>query len=107
VVAAGAAALAADRPRAPLALPAAFARWLDLERAAYLLLVGPTLALARALARFDDRVLDREIVEAGVARGLTRLGRLARRPQTGQLHQYYAQAAVVLVILVVAFLLAW
>lgn len=92
--------------------------WLGLEWAAGLLLVRPTLAVAAALARFDDAVLDRSVdgtaravLEA--ARGLDRrvepvmdgavgaiataaraLGRAARRPQTGQLHQYYAQVSV-------------
>ncbi|MCW5252342.1 NADH-quinone oxidoreductase subunit L [Streptomyces sp. SHP 1-2] len=92
--------------------------WFGLERAAHLLVVGPVLALARALAVFDDRVVDgavRQTARAGlatarlarrmddggidaavgaVARGASHLGRWARRPQTGQLHQYYAQAAV-------------
>ncbi len=38
-------------------------------------------------------------MEAGVravTAGARTLGRLARRPQTGQLHQYYAQAVVLL-----------
>jgi hypothetical protein len=46
--------------------------WLGLERATQALVVRPTLALAEALARFDDRVLDR-----GVA-GST--GRSRQRP---------------------------
>lgn len=104
--------------------------WLGLERAANLLVVRPTFGLARILARFDDRVLDRAVeatathslraahgvahtdiravdgaVEA-VAGWMRRLGELARRPQTGQLHQYYLAAVVVLafgvVVLVVA-----
>ncbi|WP_193097117.1 hypothetical protein [Streptomyces sp. C8S0] len=37
--------------------------------------------------------------------GARRLGRLARRPQTGLLHQYYAQAAVCFVVLTVFLLL--
>ena len=48
---------------------------------------------ARA-ARDDDRRLD-GAVEA-VAGWLRGLGRLARQPQTGQLHQYYIQAVAVL-----------
>ena len=122
--------------------------WLGLGRATQALVVRPTLALAEALARFDDRVLDRGVagsaaavlglarrtatfddrvldgaVEAtsraslwaaagaardddrwfdgaveGLAGQLRRLGRLARRPQTGQLHQYYIQAVAVLAI---------
>lgn len=132
----------------PDRLPAAAGSWLHLEGAAHLLAVRPVLALSRATAAFDDRVLDRGVegaartarglslrlaafddravdaaVEAsgvgtlrlargsafvdeagidravvgGLARGFRRLGEAARRPQTGQLHQYYAQAAAVLV----------
>ena len=122
--------------------------WLGLERATQALVVRPSLSLAEALARFDDRVLDRGVAgSAAAARGLARraatfddrvldgavettsraslwtaaraardddrwfdgaveglaaqlrcLGRLARRPQTGQLHQYYIQAVAVLAI---------
>jgi NADH:ubiquinone oxidoreductase subunit 5 (subunit L)/multisubunit Na+/H+ antiporter MnhA subunit len=155
--------------------PRPLAGWLGLERAAHALLVRPVLALAHALARFDDRGLDRAVVAVprgvrgsaralaaaddrgldravravprgvrALARGLaaaddrgldaavigtaraTRalatavdrrgefsvdgvvrlvaaggrsLGRLARRPQTGQIHQYYAQAAAALAVL--------
>ncbi|MDQ3424218.1 MAG: NADH-quinone oxidoreductase subunit L, partial [Actinomycetota bacterium] len=94
--------------------------WLGLERTAHLVVVQPVLWLADVLARFDDRGVDAAVtgtargglragdaaaradvagvdamVEA-VARGARRLGSLARIPQTGQLHQYYAQAAVLL-----------
>ncbi|MGB0191037.1 MAG: hypothetical protein ACPF9W_08730, partial [Nocardioides sp.] len=122
--------------------------WLGLERATQALVVRPSLSLAEALARFDDRVLDRGVAgSAAAALGLARraatfddrvldgavettsraslwtaaraardddrwfdgaveglaaqlrcLGRLARRPQTGQLHQYYIQAVAVLAI---------
>jgi NADH-quinone oxidoreductase subunit L len=99
--------------------------WLGLEAAALAVVVRPALRLADALARFDDRVLDRAVravaraglatgraasrvdtggVDAAVealARGVRRLGDLARRPQTGQLHQYYLQAAAVLAVGVV------
>jgi NADH-quinone oxidoreductase subunit L len=98
--------------------------WLGLERAAHVAVVRPVRGLARALAQWDDRVLDAAVVavargtrsaarlldrraEAAVdgivralAAGSRALGRLARRPQTGQLHQYYAQAAVALAVLV-------
>jgi NADH-quinone oxidoreductase subunit L len=94
--------------------------WLGLEAAARALVVRPLLRLAEQLARFDDRVLDRAVeaggrgtlraaraaaavddggidrAVAGVALGARRLGSLARRTQTGRLHQYYVQAAVVL-----------
>ncbi|MCF6525770.1 proton-conducting transporter membrane subunit, partial [Streptomyces sp. JJ36] len=116
LVLAAAAAWAAPRFREP-----GWAReWLGLEAAARAVLVRPTLALARSLARFDDAVLDRAVDAApgavrrlasraaavdrtgvdglvrGVAAGTRRLGALARRPQTGQLHHYYAQAVVLL-----------
>ena len=94
--------------------------WLGLERAAHALVVRPTMRLARALSRVDDGVLDaavegtaRSVVRMarraadadsrwvdggveGLAHSARRLGVLARRPQTGQLHQYYVQAVVVL-----------
>ncbi|HET7327100.1 MAG TPA: proton-conducting transporter membrane subunit [Nocardioidaceae bacterium] len=101
------------------------AGWLGLESATHVLVVGPTLKLAGALARFDDRVLDRAVDESArltavtacrlaradvrgvdglvevVARSTRRLGDLARLPQTGQLHEYYLQAAAVLAVGVV------
>ncbi|WP_106400846.1 NADH-quinone oxidoreductase subunit 5 family protein [Actinocorallia populi] len=120
--------------------------WLHLERAVSAVIVRPVLALAGALARFDDRIVDGAVrasaaaalrasspvarrIEAGVdgavhaiaasgiraaafsvrraespvdsvVRGVgsaaRRLGRLARRPQTGQVHIYYVQAVVLL-----------
>nr|WP_238424250.1 proton-conducting transporter membrane subunit [Micromonospora parastrephiae] len=143
---------------APARLPApAWARtWLGLELAAQLLVVPATLALARGLARFDDRVLDRAVhavprAALGVARGLSRfddagpdrwvtalpaltrwlavalarvddhgvdalvrrlvraarrLGVLARRPQTGLIHQYYVQMVLALGTAVLILLLA-
>jgi NADH:ubiquinone oxidoreductase subunit 5 (subunit L)/multisubunit Na+/H+ antiporter MnhA subunit len=105
------------------------AGWLHLERAARLLVAGPALRLARALAAFDDRVIDgavQQIARGGVAlaRAAARaddgvvdqavtevaaaarsLGRLARRPQTGLVYTYYAQAAVVLAVLALIFVL--
>jgi NADH-quinone oxidoreductase subunit L len=103
--------------------PALLRSWLGLEAVAHALLVRPVRVLAAALARFDDRVLDRavdatarrvsaaarlldrrgELSVDGVVRaigaGARALGRQARRPQTGQLHQYYAQAAAALAVL--------
>lgn len=102
--------------------------WLGLERLARRL-VRPVFAGADRLARFDDRVvaggvlataavgaafarvvdakaewsLDRAV--RAVADGARALGRLARRPQTGQLHHYYAQAVVALAALAVLLLL--
>ena len=97
--------------------------WLGLERAATAGIAAPTVALARALSRFDERVVDGTVraaaagtraaarladtrLDAPLARGLDglgaagrALGRLARRPQTGQLHHYYAQAAGALAVL--------
>ncbi|GAA1294662.1 hypothetical protein GCM10009609_75050 [Pseudonocardia aurantiaca] len=111
------------RSAARIGAPRPLASWLGLERAAHAVIVHPTLALARFLARFDDRFLDRSVDAAAratgaVARALDRrgeplvdgavravavaarsLGRLARRPQTGQVHQYYAQAAAALALL--------
>jgi len=130
VLAVAAGVLVASRVQRASPLPAAvtgwLGRWLDLERLASRVAVGPTMALGRALATFDDRVLDRWLVTGAAAggrrlaaasawlddgsvdgavravgRAALRLGRLARRPQTGQLHQYYAQAVVGLGALVV------
>jgi NADH-quinone oxidoreductase subunit L len=113
-----AAAVLAWRLADRLPAPAVLSGWLGIERAAHTLVVRPTLALASALARFDDHVLDRAVDGAarttartaraldrrgehpldagvgGIAAGARALGRWARRPQTGQLHQYYAQASV-------------
>ncbi|MEV2197801.1 proton-conducting transporter membrane subunit [Streptomyces phaeochromogenes] len=106
-----------------------FADWLGLERAAHVVLVAPTMRLARAAAAFDDRVLDRavegsasatvrlarwtdDVVEravdgavGAVAAGTRALGRWARRPQTGQLHQYLAQAVAAFTVLAVVLVL--
>ncbi|MCG5466601.1 NADH-quinone oxidoreductase subunit L [Micromonospora sp. MED01] len=137
--------------RRPVPEPRWALRWLGMETAAQVLVVRPTLRCAEALARFDDRVLDRavtglagavlklsrqagpfddrvldrgvELASTGVvhvaqraarvddrwldgavealAAGMRRLGQLARRPQSGQLYQYYQQAVVVLVVAVV------
>lgn len=105
------------------------ASWLGLERAANALVVGPTMRLAQLLARFDEHVLDQAVdwIAAGslragrwaaraddgvvdaaveaVAKRARQLGELARKPQTGQLHQYYL-AAVVMVVLGVLLLVA-
>lgn len=101
------------------------AGWLGLEQATRVLVVRPVERLAGALARFDDRWVDGAVTATaraglatarrsarfdddvvdgsveGLAGGARRLGTLARRPQTGQLHQYYAQAVVGLVALAV------
>ncbi|GAB2991119.1 NADH-quinone oxidoreductase subunit L [Streptomyces pseudoechinosporeus] len=103
--------------------------WLRLENAAHMLLVRPVLRLADALAAFDDRVLDRAVegtgrgsvrlaqwtnaqaerlvdgTVEGVAGGARALGRWARRPQTGQLHQYLAQAVAAFTVLAVVLVL--
>ncbi len=112
-------------PRGRLPEPGWARAWLGLEVAARAVIVAPTVRLARALAVFDDRAVDRAVekLAAGttnVARRAARvddrdvdgvvtaaasatraLGRLARRPQTGQLHDYYFQAAAMLAIGVV------
>lgn len=100
--------------------PAWAREWLGLEHAARVLVLAPTLRLAQALARFDDAVLDRAVdgigrvtmnvaVRAGraddlavdgavrgVASSVHRLAALARRPQTGLVHQYYLQSTLVI-----------
>ena len=116
-------ATAADRAvvRPVLGLAALVARFDDdvLDRAV-MSLAPAGRRIAAALSRFDDTTLDRAVMslapagrrtaaavarldDAGVdgavsrvAAGARRLGYLARRPQTGQLHQYYAQAVVAL-----------
>jgi len=64
---------------------------------------GGTVRLARAAALLDDRVIDGAVVR--VVSGVRRLGGLARRPQTGQLHQYYVQALAVLALVLVVLVL--
>jgi NADH:ubiquinone oxidoreductase subunit 5 (subunit L)/multisubunit Na+/H+ antiporter MnhA subunit len=118
--------------RRPLPIGAAWtgpSAWLYLERIAGTLVARPVLALAGALARFDDRVIDggvRAAAAAGdlaatlatrrvevrvdgvidaVGHGARLLGDLARQPQTGQAHTYYAQAAVLFVALVLLIVL--
>lgn len=70
-------------------------------------LVDGTAPAARRLATWsrtaDERGVDRGV--GFVATAFRRLGDAARRPQTGQLHQYLAQAAAVLVLAVVLLLL--
>jgi NADH-quinone oxidoreductase subunit L len=97
--------------------------WLGLERLAVRGIAAPTMALARGLSVVDDRVVDGTVRAAAAgARAAAALadrrldqplsgfvdrlggagralGRLARRPQTGQLHHYYAQAAGALAVL--------
>jgi len=104
------------------------AGWLGLEPAVDRLVVRPTLRLAALAARADDRWVDGGVRAAAalatatarlaggagersvdgavgaVATGGRRLGGLARRPQTGQLHHYYAQAVVALAALAVLLL---
>jgi NADH-quinone oxidoreductase subunit L len=117
------------RERSLPVLARPLASWLWLESAAHAVVLRPTIALARLAARADDRVLDAavdrtavlvrrladgafrgdvRVVDGGVpavADGARRLGALARRPQTGQVHQYYAQAAVALTVLFAVVLL--
>jgi NADH:ubiquinone oxidoreductase subunit 5 (subunit L)/multisubunit Na+/H+ antiporter MnhA subunit len=108
-----------------LKAPRLLGQWLYLERIAVAVVWRPLMRLARSLARFDDRVLDGAVrgvpragmaaarlarrwgeagvdgVVRGVASGATGLGFLARRPQTGQVHTYFAQAAVGFVLLAI------
>lgn len=95
------------------AAPTVLAMWVGLG---FLLSPRPALAVARVAAAVDDRVIDRavwavaaavqraataasradrDVVDGAVcttAAGVRRAGAAARRPQTGLLHQYYAQA---------------
>ncbi|WP_433228880.1 proton-conducting transporter transmembrane domain-containing protein [Actinomadura formosensis] len=115
------------RARAAWTAPAL--HWLHLELLARTLVARPVFALAQALARFDDRVIDGGVRVAAatgrraaaladhrvevrvdglvdaVGRGARWLGAAARRPQTGQVHTYYAQAAVLLAVLILIVLL--
>ncbi|MHC8564524.1 proton-conducting transporter transmembrane domain-containing protein [Streptomyces albidoflavus] len=126
-LAAAAWAWSAGGPR--LRLPAPFPDWLGLERAAHALVVRPVLAAARLAAGFDTRVLERavdaaaygtlalarrtdRIAERGLSGAVAALpaavrtaGSQARRPQTGQLHQYLAQAVAAFTALAVVFVL--
>jgi NADH-quinone oxidoreductase subunit L len=56
-----------------------------------------TVGVARVLDRRGEGVVDGAV--RAIADGARALGRLARRPQTGQVHQYYAQAAAALAVL--------
>ncbi|MEO7421405.1 MAG: proton-conducting transporter membrane subunit [Ornithinibacter sp.] len=102
----------------PLPQPQWATSWLGLEHAAHVVVVRPTMATARLLDRADHRItavvsggavegttalaraaqrIDRQWIHGGVltlARWVRSAGVLARRPQTGQLHQYYVQAVV-------------
>ncbi|MFI7585105.1 NADH-quinone oxidoreductase subunit L [Kocuria sp. M1N1S27] len=53
--------------RLPAPEPGWAAGWLGLEAAAHAVVVRPALGLAHALARFDDRVLDRAVTAAAGA----------------------------------------
>jgi NADH-quinone oxidoreductase subunit L len=102
--------------------------WLHLEQAARALAADPVMRLARELAAFDDQVLDRIVhriargalglasataraddgvdrLVGSVAAAARSLGRLARRPETGQLYAYFAQATVALAVLGLIFVL--
>ncbi len=107
-------------PARRTAWPRVLTDWWLLEQATHRVVVGPTTRGAGLLARLDDAVLDRGVTTCarwtlraadvsaraddavldaavrGVARGARTLGGVARRPQTGQLHQYYLQALIVL-----------
>ncbi len=108
------------RADAGRAWPEALVDWLFLERITHAGVVNPVVRLADLLARVDDTVLDRGVSGAarstvrlarssaraddvvidggvrGLAAGTRSMGRFLQRPQTGQLHQYYLQALLVL-----------
>ncbi len=112
-----------------LTWPRGLTSWLFLETWAHRIVVGPVERLAQRLAHVDDAVLDRGVeatargtvrltriaaliddraIDGGVAAvvsAVRRLGGLARRPQTGQLHQYYLQALAVLALVLVVLVL--
>jgi len=99
--------------------------WLGLEAAAHWGVVRPTLRIAASLARFDDEHLDRAVDRTasasraaarwtaaaddrnvdgsveGIAARIRLAGRRSTRPQSGLLHQYYAQAVAALAAVVV------
>jgi NADH-quinone oxidoreductase subunit L len=99
--------------------------WLGLEPLTVRMVATPLHSTSRALGRFDDRIVDggvraaarfgaalaravdiraERFVDAAVrllVQSFRGLGRLARKPQTGQLHHYYAQAVVALAALAV------
>ena len=111
------------------AWPRVLTDWLFLEGLAHRVVVGPVERLAKGCARLDDAVVDRGVEAAGratvrlsgvvalvedrgidggvgaVASGVRRLGGLARRPQTGQLHQYYLQALAVVALVILVLVL--
>ncbi len=115
--------------RSAVRWPRVLTDWLFLETSAHRVVVGPTVRLAGGLARVDDRLIDGAVergagwtqrlavavaraddhgIDAavrGVASGIRGLGRLAQRPQTGQLHQYYLQAVAVLALVLVVLVL--
>ncbi|MBW4718666.1 NADH-quinone oxidoreductase subunit 5 family protein [Saccharothrix obliqua] len=125
VIAVGAVALARPAGDALTRTSGPLADWLGLEAVARRFVGRPALAVADRVAWFDDRFVAggvRLAARAGDAAarvadvrvdrwvdGVVRrvadvaraLGRAARRPQTGQLHHYYAQAVVGLAVLVV------
>ena len=55
-----------------------------------------SMRVAVRAGRYDDRSFDGFVEQ--LAALIRQLGRLARRPQTGQLHHYYVQAVAVLAI---------
>jgi len=109
-------------------VPALLRTWLG-TRVLLSAVGSATVGLGQALSRFDDAVIagsvrtaasstmhladrtnshvERRITAAvdDVAAGARRLGGLARRPQTGQLHTYYAQALTALAVLAVVIVL--
>ncbi len=109
--------------------PRVLTNWLFLEQIAHRVVVRPVEVLAHRLAHLDDAVLDRGVAAtaggtvrlasaaarvdgrvidgavAAIVSGVRRLGALARRPQTGQLHQYYLQALAVLALVLLVLVL--
>lgn len=81
--------LLSPRPAMAVARALAVADDRGIDRAVWAI-AGAFRRLADLLARADVRGIDGAVI--GLASALRRAGTAARRPQTGLLHQYYAQA---------------
>ncbi len=77
-------------PRPTLALAHGLARTDDRWAAAVDATARGTVVLAERVAGADDGIVDGAV--RGLVHRVRRAGSLARRPQTGLVHQYYVQA---------------
>lgn len=109
--------------------PAWVQDWLGLETGVNVVIVRPITAVSVWCARFDDRIIAQVVGAVGagglrlsrivdsrlergfsgavgaVAGGARKLAASAVRPQTGLVHQYYAQAIIIVVVLAAVFVL--